>query len=320
MSEVRGEEFLIRAGARLPATVLKDLTRLSPVRATLSVGATWATIAALVALAVRYPHPAIIAACIVGIAAQQHALAILTHQAAHYRMYRRRWLNDLVGKLCAWPAGASMLTYRIIHRTHHNHLYSPIDPDLALMAGYPRGRWYLVRKLLKDLLGLTVVKNQRYFAGKPNGARPAADDTSPALRAAARRDRRAATLAQAGMLGTSIALGIWPWYLLLWMLPLLTVFQAILRLRAICEHGAVPDTQSPLTAARTNLVSWPIRWVLFPFNMHFHIEHHLYPAVPHYKLPACHRAMVEHGLLDGAEVVRGFGATARKIFAARAPA
>jgi hypothetical protein len=32
-----------------------------------------------------------------------------------------------------------MLTYRIIHRIHHNHLYEPIDPDLALMAGYPRG-------------------------------------------------------------------------------------------------------------------------------------------------------------------------------------
>ncbi|HUH02321.1 MAG TPA: fatty acid desaturase family protein [Kofleriaceae bacterium] len=318
MSEARGEEFQVRAGARLPALVLKELTRLSPVRATLSLATTWGTIAVLVALAVRYPHPGIIAGCVVGIAAQQHALAILTHQAAHYRMYRRRWLNDLAGKLCAWPTGASMLTYRIIHRTHHNHLYSPIDPDLALMAGYPRGRWYLIRKLTKDLFGLTVVKNQRYFFGKPNGAQVTNDDTSPALRAAARRDRHATTLVQVALLGASIALGVWSWYLLLWMLPLLTVLQAILRLRAICEHGAVPDTSSPLTAARTNLVSWSIRWILFPFNMNFHIEHHLYPAVPHYRLPACHRAMVEHGLLGGAEVVRGVGATARKIFAARA--
>ena len=44
-------------------------------------------------------------------------------------------------------------------------------------------------------------------------------------------------------------------YLVLWILPLVTVVQAILRLRAIAEHGATTDFSSPLTAARTNLVS-----------------------------------------------------------------
>ena len=37
-------------------------------------------------------------------------------------------------------------------------------------------------------------------------------------------------------------------YLVLWVLPMLTVLQVILRLRAICEHGAVTDLSSPLTA------------------------------------------------------------------------
>ena len=26
----------------------------------------------------------------------------------------------------------SMCTYRVIHRLHHNHLYGPQDPDIAL--------------------------------------------------------------------------------------------------------------------------------------------------------------------------------------------
>ena len=106
-------------------------------------------------------HPAIWALAVIGVAARQHALAILAHQSAHYRMYRTRWLNDLVGRLCALPLGVSVVTYRVIHRLHHNHLYEEIDPDLPLMAGYPRGRAYLARKLLKDLCGLTTIKNDR---------------------------------------------------------------------------------------------------------------------------------------------------------------
>src|SRR5688572_11059680 len=105
-------------------------------------------------------------------------------------------------------------------------------------------------------------------------------------------------------------------YLVLWVLPLITVVQAILRLRAIAEHGATRDFSSPLTAARTNTGPAWLRWLVFPHHVNYHIEHHLYASVPHYNLPGLHREMASRGLLDGAEVV-AFGVTVRKIFAAR---
>jgi fatty acid desaturase len=107
-------------------------------------------------------------------------------------------------------------------------------------------------------------------------------------------------------------------YLVLWVLPLVTVVQAILRLRAIAEHGATTDFSSPLTAARTNAVPGWLAWLIFPHAVNFHIEHHLYAAVPFYRLPALHREMRAHGLLDGAEVV-SFRTTLGRIFAERAP-
>src|SRR6185503_20844947 len=97
--------------------------------------------------------------------------------------------NDGVGRLCAWPMGLSMLTYRVIHRLHHNHLYQDVDPDLALISGYPRGRAYLVRKLIKDLLGLTTLKTYAYFVGRPQGERRVEG------RAVAARERRLVALA-----------------------------------------------------------------------------------------------------------------------------
>jgi fatty acid desaturase len=209
-----------------------------------------------------------------------------------------------------------MCTYRVTHRLHHNNLYSEEDPDTAIHGGYPRGRGYLLDKLLRDLAGLNAWKTFAYFFGSPainadtqRAIRPL-DDTSPQLRAAARRDRwwvvgfhLAAPLA-AWLLGGPRGLGL---YLLLWVLPLLTVLQPILRMRAILEHGAVEDLGSPLTAARTNR-TWGsalnlfARAVLFPHHVNYHLEHHLYPAVPHYHLPRLHRLLREKGALEAAEV------------------
>src|SRR5262245_32480378 len=234
-------EFRVRASALLPAETLRRLTTLSSARATLSLLVNFGLIAGWVALAVLVPHPAVVAVAVLGLAGAQHGLAVLTHEAAHYRMYERRWLNELVGFLCATPMGFSLITYRLTHRTHHNHLFEKIDPDLALMAGYPRGRAYLVKKLLKDLFALTTLKNFRYFSG--SNLKRSATVKAPALRAA-QRDRRIAAAIYLGLAATSIVAGVFGWFLLLWVLPLVTVLQALLRLRAICEHGAVPDITS----------------------------------------------------------------------------
>jgi fatty acid desaturase len=112
-------------------------------------------------------------------------------------------------------------------------------------------------------------------------------------------------------------------YLVLWLVPLLTVLQPILRLRAICEHGAVIDLSSPLTAARSNNTSgnwlnWLARAVLFPHHVNYHLEHHLYPAVPHYNLPKLHALLAAKGALQGAQV-RDVASTFALIFAPRLP-
>ncbi|HEY2746955.1 MAG TPA: fatty acid desaturase family protein [Polyangia bacterium] len=317
MSERAGEEFRVPARRGLAPDEVRALSRLSPWRALWSMLRTFALAAACIAAAVvtrgRWWHALIVAAAFVGVVGAQHALAVLAHEAAHYRTFKNRRLNDLVGFLVAAPLGLSMLTYRVIHRIHHNHLYEPLDPDLALMAGYPRGRGYLVRKLAKDLAGITVIKNYYYFVGKPQGVRRM-DDTAPGLRAAARRERKLVLAANIAFVLLSIYMGFWRWYLLLWFIPAITLLQAILRLRAIMEHGAVDDITTPLKAARTNFVPFYLYWLLFPHDVHYHIEHHLYPSIPHYRLAECHRRLRAAGILDGAEVA-WLPEVMRKIFA-----
>ena len=321
-----GEEFKDDFRKELPREVVLQLTRRSPWRASASVLADVAVIAATLAVALYYwPNPVVVFFAVLMVGTRQHALFVIAHDAAHYLLYETRWVNDAVGRACAMVQGLSMCTYRVIHRLHHNNLYGELDPDTALHGGYPRGRWYLIRKLLKDLSGLTAWKTYAYFLGgapalntATNVAMRPLDDTSQKLRSAARHDRN-------GVIAFHlVALALFAWtgylvqYLVLWILPLATVVQAILRLRAIAEHGATTDFSSPLTAARTNVLPAWLEWLVFPHRVNYHIEHHLYASVPHYNLPQLHREMASRGMLEGAELVP-FAVTLQKIFAERAP-
>src|SRR5256714_3746930 len=324
---MRGEDFKDDFRKALPKELVRALTRRSAWRASAAILHDVAVIAAALAIALHFwPDPLVILAAVLIIGTRQHALFVIAHDAAHYLLYERRSLNDLVGRACAAVQGLSMCTYRVIHRLHHNNLYGPLDPDTALHGGYPRGRMYLVRKLLKDLAGLTAWKTYAYFLGGAPALNTATkvalrplDDTSPKLRAQARSDRNLViVLHVAALIGFAMS-GYLIQYLVLWVLPLVTVVQAILRLRAIAEHGATTDFSSPLTAARTNTSPAWLAWLIFPHHVNYHIEHHLYASVPHYNLSALHAEMKRQGVLDGAEVVP-FGITLGKIFAERAAA
>lgn len=317
----------------LSAQELAPLTQLSTARSLLAIGQTLGVIGAAIALAVlNWPNPWIAALSVLVIGIAQHGLFILAHEAAHYRLFAHRSVNDGVGRLIGMGSGVSMCTYRVTHRLHHNNLFGKQDPDTAIHGGYPRGKAYLWKKLAEDLCGLNAWKTYAYFFGSPaiNDDAPGEirplNDTSPELRAAARQDRWMV----AGFHGVApllaLALGGWTgllMYVVLWLLPMLTVIQPILRLRAICEHGATTDLSSPLTAARSNntrgtLGNWLARAVLFPHHVNYHLEHHLYPAVPHYHLPRLHRLLREKNALQGAEV-RDVRDTLGLIFAERKP-
>lgn len=340
MQARKGEEFRddhrapgsrnAQARRLLTPQELAPLTKLSTWRSLAAIGQTFGLIAVAVALAIATWPSAWMLLSIVVIGIAQHGLFILAHEAAHYRLFANRSANDIIGRFIGMTGGISMCTYRVTHRLHHNNLYTGEDPDTAIHGGYPRGKGYLLNKLVRDLAGLNAWKTFAYFFGSPainaetnREIRPL-DDTSPALRAAARRDRLWVVGFHVAAPLASFAFGGWQGLLLyavLWAVPLVTVLQPILRIRAIFEHGATQDLSSPLTAARTNRTTGSAlnvlaRLVLFPHHVNYHVEHHLYPAVPHYHLPALHRLLLDKGALQAAEV-RDIADTWRLVFAPR---
>ncbi len=85
-----------------------------------------------------------------------------------------------------------------------------------------------------------------------------------------------------------------PWalyYAVLWLVPLFTSFSFCMLLRQIVQHGNAGGERFSNT--RIFLVSRLIRFAVFPLGMDYHLPHHLFPMVPHYRLKRLHALLEE---------------------------
>jgi fatty acid desaturase len=64
---------------------------------------------------------------------------------------------------------------------------------------------------------------------------------------------------------------------------------------------------------RTTLPRWWERLTLAPNHVNYHLEHHLLPTVPPYRLPALHRLLRERGFYRCAEIIDGYSAVLGKL-------
>jgi fatty acid desaturase len=110
----------------------------------------------------------------------------------------------------------------------------------------------------------------------------------------------------AGLIAASIALGFWKLLLLYWIVPLLTVFLAIRYLRNVAEHYAV-EHEHVLNESRTVLAPFWELWLIAPWGLNYHLEHHLFPGVPCFRLGELHRLlMAREPYPEIAHVTRGY--------------
>lgn len=246
----------------------------------------WIVILAAMALFAWWPNPLTFIIAAVVIAGRQLGLSILVHDASHGLLLRNwAWNIRLSQWLCAWPMGVDTLVYRRYHLKHHARTQQDDDPDLVLSAPFPVTRASLWRKVLRDLTGRTGLaqRSAQIVAGfgKP--------EWSWRRRLAHAREKLGGIALANAILFAALSLaGYWWLYPLLWLLPLLTVFQLVLRIRNIAEHAVVGDRDDPFANARTTRAGPLTRAVLAPYWVNYHVEHHLLMWVPCYNLKKLH--------------------------------
>ena len=295
---------------------IRELRVIQEHRAWLTVLVNYALIAASMGLVAYAPSAFTVVLALVIIGTRQLGFAVVMHESAHHTLFTNRRLNDFVGNwLAAYPVFLSADMYRAHHLEHHAKTWTDGDPDLSLATGFPVSKASMTRKVARDLLGVTGLKQllgTTYLVVKVVRGEQVDAGTLPL-----RLERGPAIRMVVGTIVTNLILLAILWALghpmlyLLWAGAWLTTNKLVARIRSIAEHAVIPDPSDPMGQTRTVRAGWLERLLIAPNRVQYHLEHHLLMTVPHYNLPKFHEMLRERELLEDACVADNYAQVLR---------
>ncbi len=218
-----------------------------------------------------------------------HVMGWVGHEGIHLNLFRSRYLSALVGAFVGAAIFFPIMGYGISHWNHHRFTNQQSDPDAEIFPKFKTfwRRFFFARG---DAQRSYLKANVEMALGRPLPFGYRLPFPAPVQR----------TLAWANLgflmfwflVYATVALQSPLTALLGIVLPLILV-APFSGLRAYVEHsgtgiGMFRDARSYVS---------PIYTVLF-FCNNYHLEHHLYPTVPCYNLPAVHRLLKAGGYYD----------------------
>jgi len=303
---------------RFSAEEIRELRIIEDRRAWLTLMVDYGLIAAAMALVAHLPNVLSVVLALFIIGTRQLGLAVVMHESAHHTLFRNRWLNDFAGNwLAGYPIYLSADMYRAHHLEHHAKTWTEGDPDLALATPFPVNRASMARKVARDLLGITGLKQLigttilvfKVCRGEQvdTGTLPLRLERGPAIRMVV-----GTLVTNAGLFAVLWLLGH-PTLYLLWFGAWMTTNKLAARIRSIAEHAVVPDPTDPLGQTRTVRAGWIERLFIAPNGVQYHLEHHLLMTVPHYNLPRFHEMLRDRGLLENACIADSYAQVLRQV-------
>ena len=282
-------------------------TRRSNPKAVAALLFNWSFIAAIFYGVALWTNPLTIVIGIALLGGRHLACAALMHDCGHGMLFTNKRANDFIGQwLCAYPILSDLHRYARGHQEHHAFAGTNNDPDLPNYRSYPITQASFRRKVVRDLTGQTGWKALRatWRRGRTELGRAPWNGNALAGH----------VIVNGAMLGV-LALAGQPLLYLMWPAAYLTSYMLIARLRQIAEHGAVPDLFDPDPRAntRTTHVRWWEKLFVAPFNLNYHLEHHLHSNVPCYSLKDFHEFLKARGIYDETEFPNGYAELFSKV-------
>lgn len=263
---------------------LEQLTRLDNWRNYGYIVIDWLSIAGAIAASIITGIWPVYILALVIIGSRMRALMNLVHQCSHAQLFLNRNTNNWIGRLLvAWPLGISISAYRTSHNDHHNLLWdSHGDPKISR---YKRLGLFPKSPPMKAFIAKYIFF-PRFVIHTPRNVVETIISTSESR--TERFGRAAFWLAGLVLI---MSLGMGKDLILYWLVPYVTTFQFIRFWSETAEHVGL-DGSSPWTATRNWTSNILVRWLFAPRSDHWHLTHHLYPRVPHYRLSEAHRILM----------------------------
>jgi fatty acid desaturase len=271
---------------------IRDLHRLRPAWNLVAIlfAALWACMLWLMTAfpiwAVRIPGYVVIGMLI-------HAMAILMHEGIHGSLFRNRALDRGFGFVLGAPALFSATAYRVTHLNHHRYNRTAQDPDE--FTNVSKHRWIVVFLFYAwGVVGIVVYVFHVPIMALLRG--------TPRQRLAILLEYVLLAMVYAAVILGALHFGRFSIVLHGWIIPL---FFANLfgNFRGWAEH-MMTRPGHPLIQTRTVTSNAFVSF--FMCNLNYHLEHHLFPAMPWYHLPRLHRLLQDDYRQAGSVMYRSY--------------
>lgn len=289
----------------LSPTALKPLFKIKSWRHATSMLLDWLLIFSAIWVYFQFPTPWMYFISVLVIGARMHGLAILMHDATHYRFLKNRTLNDLFSNLfIMYPLFSSIEIYRKNHLAHHQQLNTEEDPDWVAKIGkraftFPKSKVAFFLMLGSYLILYQGIMDSVWFIKRFGGNKKTEGSQT--------KGKTAKWAFYLLLFGAITWLGIWKYYLLFWVVPYLSTFFMFQYIRSVAEHFGGLTYDNLLTSTRTVKPSLLERFFISPHNVGYHLEHHLFPGVPFYNLPKLHRLLMQQdAFMEKAHLTQGY--------------
>ncbi len=266
---------------------LKKLYEVSPFRVLAALALEWIIIMSAIFFCWKYFNAFTYIAAVILIGSRMHALAVIMHDIAHFRFLRNRKLSDFIANtLICWPMMIDVESYRQNHLDHHQKLNTSDDPDWTAKVGkksfeFPQTKLGFYKTLFLYLIGYQGIADLAWMAKRMSGKKKSANQ---------KLQMRIYLITLITLL--SIFSG-WKFYLLFWVVPFFTAFLMFQYLRSFAEHFGKLKYTNLLDSTRSVIPSFFEKVIVAPYNISYHLEHHLYPGVPYYNLPKLRKMLLK---------------------------
>ncbi len=208
------------------------------------------------------------------------------HELSHGTPFKTRWINEALFHLCAFMTLREGYYYRWSHTRHHTHtiivgkdpeIAAPRPPDVVgqfLDLMFLKDGFRQILRLMRNATG-DISEDGKHFVPRSE------------------RDK----VVWASRIYLAIILGVIVWCIAIGsILPAMFIVLprfyggALSQLFNLTQHaGLSEDVRDHRLNTRTVYLN-PVFAFLYA-NMNYHIEHHMFPMVPYYRLPELHEMM-----------------------------
>jgi fatty acid desaturase len=234
------------------------------------------------------------------------------HELSHTTPFKTRWLNEFFYGLFAFLTWNNPVHFRESHRRHHQYtVFSGLDKEV-IPTPAPFGLKNVISWFLFDpqKFRMNVFPTIAFAFGrdKPDVFNwdPLFEDDNPKKK----KMRNWARFVLIGHIALIVVFAFFELWVLIYLISFSYFFATFLsRFCEITQHIGLPGNIPDWRKTAHCMIFGPFI-SFFYWRMNYHLEHHMYAAVPFYNLPKLHREIAH----DTPEPVRGFWHGVRWIF------